>query len=111
MRTSRDQQSLSYPLRLPDEAQPDALRLLDVSREVIDAVITSLWDRLDEFGQTAFLYGKRVGATVAADGSPEPLASCRKDLREWLAQCCKASFLLCHRNYASLVWLTEESCR
>jgi hypothetical protein len=31
-------QSLSYPLRLPDEAQTDALRLLDVSREVIKAV-------------------------------------------------------------------------
>jgi len=30
-------QSLSYPLRLPDEAQTDALRLLDVSREVINA--------------------------------------------------------------------------
>ncbi len=50
MRTSRDQQSLSYALRLPDEAQLDALRLLDVSREVINAVITSLWDRLDETG-------------------------------------------------------------
>jgi putative transposase len=50
MRSGRDQQSLSYPLRLPDEAQADALRLLDVSREVINTVITSLWPRLDEFG-------------------------------------------------------------
>ncbi len=50
MRDSRDQQSLSYPLRLPDEAQADALRLLDISRQVINAVITSLWDRLDDFG-------------------------------------------------------------
>ena len=49
MRTSRDQQSLSYPLRLPDEIQADALRLLDVSREVINLTITALWDRLDEF--------------------------------------------------------------
>ncbi len=49
MRTSRDQQSLSYPLRLPDEIQADALRLLDVSREVINLAITALWDRLDEF--------------------------------------------------------------
>lgn len=34
MRPSRDQQSLSYPLRLPDEIQADALRLLDTSREL-----------------------------------------------------------------------------
>ncbi len=45
-------QTLSYPLRLPDEAQEDALRLLDVSREVINTVIRSLWSRLDEFGVT-----------------------------------------------------------
>jgi putative transposase len=49
VRTGRDQQSLSYPLRLPDEIQADALRLLDVSREVINLVVTALWDRLDEF--------------------------------------------------------------
>jgi putative transposase len=49
VRTGRDQQSLSYPLRLPDEIQADALRLLDTSREVINLVVTALWDRLDEF--------------------------------------------------------------
>src|SRR5258707_9793535 len=49
VRTSRDQQSLSYPLRLPDEIQADALRLLDASREVINLTVTALWDRLDEF--------------------------------------------------------------
>ena len=49
MRTSRDQQSLSYPLRLPDEIQADALRLLDLSRQVINLTVTALWDRLDEF--------------------------------------------------------------
>jgi len=49
VRTSRDQQSLSYPLRLPDEIQVDALRLLDVSREVINLTVAALWDRLDEF--------------------------------------------------------------
>jgi putative transposase len=42
MRTSRDQQSLSYPLRLPDAIQADALRLLDVSRAVINLVVTAL---------------------------------------------------------------------
>jgi transposase len=40
---------LSYPLRLPDEIQADALRLLDSSREVINLTVTALWDRLDEF--------------------------------------------------------------
>ena len=56
MRSGRDQQALSYPLRLPDEAQADALRLLDVSREVINTVITSLWPRLDEFGTRTNAY-------------------------------------------------------
>ena len=50
MRRSRDQQSLSYPLRLPDEVQADALRLLDVSRAVINQVIMALWSHLDDFG-------------------------------------------------------------
>jgi putative transposase len=49
VRTARSQQSLSYPLRLPDDLQADALRLLDVSREVINLTVASLWDRLDEF--------------------------------------------------------------
>jgi hypothetical protein len=40
---------LSYPLRLPDAIQADALRLLDMSREVINLTVTALWDRLDEF--------------------------------------------------------------
>jgi hypothetical protein len=46
---SRDRQALSYPLRLPDELQAAALRLLDVSRDVINRTVTALWDRLDEF--------------------------------------------------------------
>ncbi len=70
MRTSRDQQSLSYPLRLPDEAQVDALRLLDVSREVINAVVAALWPRLDEFGmrETRYAY-KQVEEMI---NSPQP---------------------------------------
>jgi putative transposase len=50
VRRGRDQQSLSYPLRLPDEVQADALRLLDVSREVINQVVMALWSHLDDFG-------------------------------------------------------------
>jgi hypothetical protein len=40
---------LSYPLRLPDEIQAEALRLLETSREMINLTVTALWDRLDEF--------------------------------------------------------------
>jgi putative transposase len=58
VRSGRDQQALSYPLRLPDEAQAGALRLLDLSREVVNTVTTSLWPRLDEFGtrETKYAY-------------------------------------------------------
>lgn len=70
MRRAGAPQSLSYPLRLPDEAQADALRLLDVSREVINAAITALWDRLDEFGsrETKYAY-KQVEEMIS---SPVP---------------------------------------
>ena len=49
MPTGRNLQPLSYDLRLPDEAQADALRLLDASRQVINAALVALWPRLDEF--------------------------------------------------------------
>ena len=66
MRPSRDQQSLSYPLRLPDEIQADALRLLDVSREVINLTVTALWDRLDEFATRTNSYAyKQVEEMIA----------------------------------------------
>ena len=51
MRAGRNVQPLSYELRLPDAVQADALRLLDVSREVINATVGALWQRLDEFGE------------------------------------------------------------
>jgi putative transposase len=67
MRKSASRQSLSYPIRLPDWAQEDALRLLDVSREVINATVVALWDRLDEFGkrETTYAY-KQVTALMDA---------------------------------------------
>jgi hypothetical protein len=49
-------QALSYPLRLPDEVQADALRLLDVARTMINVTVTELWDRLDEFGTRTNTY-------------------------------------------------------
>lgn len=67
MRTSRDQHSLSYPLRLPDAAQADALRLLDFSRQAINATVVALWSQLDAFGKrdTAYAY-KQVTAMIAS---------------------------------------------
>jgi putative transposase len=66
VRTSRDQHSLSYPLRLPDEIQADALRLLDVSRQVINLTVTALWDRLDEFTTRTNTYAyKQVEEMIA----------------------------------------------
>ena len=70
MRAGRDFQPLSYDVRLPDEAQADALRLLDVSRAVVNALLARLWPRLDEFG------GERRGPAwkqvVVMAGSPDP---------------------------------------
>src|SRR5215471_327454 len=67
MRGNRASQSLSYPLRLPDVVQADALRLLDVSRQVINATLTALWDRLDEFGERETKYAyKQVTAIMDA---------------------------------------------
>jgi putative transposase len=70
MRGKRATQSLSYPIRLPDVAQADALRLLDVSREVINATVAALWDRLDEFGtrETTYAY-KQIEELIS---SPSP---------------------------------------
>ena len=51
MRAVRDQQPLSYDVRLPDEAQTDTLRLLDVSRQVVNAALVLLWPHLDAFMQ------------------------------------------------------------
>src|SRR5258707_2775455 len=65
MRRKHATQSLSYPIRLPDQVQADALRLLDVSRSVINATVVALWDRLDEFGtrDTRYAY-KQVTAMM-----------------------------------------------
>lgn len=66
MRRSRDQQALSYPIRLPDEVQANALRLLDVSREVINQVIVTLWSQLDAFGERNTVYAyKQVESMIA----------------------------------------------
>src|SRR5260370_2570937 len=70
MRAGRDYQPLSYDLRLPDEAQADALRLLDVSRAVVNTALGQLWPFLDEFmTERAGPAWKHV---VELIGSPDP---------------------------------------
>lgn len=48
-------QTLSFPIRLPDALQAEALRLLDASREAINQIIVALWPQLDLFA------GERTG--------------------------------------------------
>lgn len=69
MRTSRPHQPLTYDVRLPDEAQADALGLLDASRSVVNQALTLLWPYLDEFGsERAGPAWKQVGKYM---GSPD----------------------------------------
>ena len=42
-------QTLSFPIRLPDCMQAEALRLLDASRPAINQIIEDLWPKLDAF--------------------------------------------------------------
>jgi len=51
MCASRARQPLAYDVRLPDEAQADALRLLDASRAVVNQALELLWPCLDAFGE------------------------------------------------------------
>jgi putative transposase len=42
-------QTLSFPIRLSDAIQAEALRLLDASRLAINEILVELWDQLDDF--------------------------------------------------------------
>ena len=87
MRGKRAPQSLSYPIRLPDVVQADALRLLDVSLEVINATVAALWDRLDEFGERETKYAyKQVTAMI---GSSAPHGD-----RQWRCEAEQAGRIL-----------------
>ncbi len=70
MRAGRDQQPLSYDLRLPDEAQADALQLLDASCTVVNAALSKLWPRLDAFMEPRD--GPAWKQVVELIGSPDP---------------------------------------
>jgi transposase len=66
VRTMAATQTLSYPIRLPDPVQEDALRLLDGSRAVINATVVALWPQLDAFGtrETTYAY-QQVRAQIS----------------------------------------------
>lgn len=70
MRANRIGPILSYDLRLPDEAQSDALRLLDTSRAVVNATLTQLWPSLDVFA--AERTGQAWKQVSQQMGSPDP---------------------------------------
>jgi putative transposase len=70
MRAGSTHQPLSYDIRLPDEAQADALQLLDATRRVVNEALVQLWPSLDDFMvQHTGPAWKQVGAFI---GSPEP---------------------------------------
>ena len=60
-------QMLSFPIRLPDCLQAEALRLLDASRPAINQLIQDLWPRLDAFaGERKGLAWKQVEQQLVA---------------------------------------------
>ena len=70
MRVNRLHQPLTYDVRLPEEAQADALRLLDATRSVVNQALDILWPHLDEFGrERSGPAWKQVGTYI---GSPQP---------------------------------------
>src|SRR5438132_644886 len=87
MRKLLTTQTLSYPLRLPDEAQADALRVLDASREVINTTVVALWPQLDAFCQPETRYAyKQVTAMI---GSSDPHGD-----RQWRCEAEQAGRIL-----------------
>src|SRR5258708_26422627 len=79
MRADRTHQPLTYDVRLPDEAQADALRLLHASRGVVNEALTTLWPYLDAFGTDRVGPAwKQVGKYIA---SPSPYGD-----RQWLCE-------------------------
>jgi hypothetical protein len=67
MRSTHATQSLSYPIRLPNVLQAEALRPLDVSLKVINSTVTALWEQLDDFGERETKYAyKQVTALISS---------------------------------------------
>jgi putative transposase len=64
MRARRVGQVLSYSLRLPDEAQAEAMRLLDASRAVVNQTLTELWPPVGRFCRCPHWPCLEAGGTV-----------------------------------------------
>ncbi|EFH84600.1 hypothetical protein [Ktedonobacter racemifer] len=60
-------QTLSFPIRVPDGMQAQALRLLDASRLAINQIITTLWPQLMPLlARGPVLPGSRSSATCSS---------------------------------------------
>lgn len=59
-------QTLTHTLRLPDDRQAAALRLLEASRHTVNAVLAQLWPRLDEFADGEHQAWKHLTGLCAA---------------------------------------------
>jgi putative transposase len=70
VRGRQTRQTLSYVIRLPDEAQADALRLLDASRTVVNEALIRLWPSLDAFATDRS--GVAYQQVAQYMGSPDP---------------------------------------
>jgi excisionase family DNA binding protein len=126
MRTSRTHQPLTHDVRLPDEAQADAFRLLDESRAVVNAALITLWPYLDEFGSeragpawkqvekyigSPSPHGDRHSTRPAGKNRPaikEPSPPCRrawKKMRPALSRCKMWSSRVATFSSSTIVWL------
>src|SRR5260370_17051992 len=76
MRADRDQQPLSYAIRLPDEVQEDALRLLDTSRSVVNAALIKLWPKLNDFLQPRTGPAWKHALDLIDSPNPHPTPPC-----------------------------------
>ena len=83
MRASRTIQPLSYDMRLPDAAQAAAMRLLDASREFIDATVVALWDRLDDFSKRETMAASRARRIGCASMRRDAAAILPSALQIW----------------------------
>ena len=75
MHSRSTHQVLSYDLRLPEEAQADALRLVDASRTVINRSLELLWPKLACFGEE---YVGPAGKQVGDSSSSPDVHGCRQ---------------------------------
>ena len=101
MRTSCPHQPLTYAVRLPDEAQADALRLLDASQAVVNAALAILWPHLDKVGND------RVGPAWKQVGKymSSPQYHGDRQLLSWLAWLCFPPIVSEEVCFSKALWI------